>query len=77
MFSITPSHLLEYLFCPRFTYFEYVLRIPQYQEKYFKVRKGRDVHEQKARQNIEYLRRRIGVVDKHINQYLTNELLRG
>lgn len=69
--------MLEYLFCPRFTYFEYVLRIPQYQDKYFKVLKGRDVHEQKARQNIEYLRRRIGVVNKHINQYLTNELLRG
>jgi CRISPR-associated exonuclease Cas4 len=31
-FSLTASHLLEYLFCPRFTYFEYVLDIPQYEE---------------------------------------------
>ncbi len=75
--SITPSHILEYLYCPRFTYFEYVLRIPQYEEKYFKVNKGREVHEMKARQNAEYLRRRIGVVDKRLNEYLTNDLLRG
>ena len=27
-YSLTASHLLEYLFCPRFTYFEYVLDIP-------------------------------------------------
>ena len=76
-FSITPSHIIEYLYCPRFTYFEYVLRIPQYEEKFFKVTKGREVHEQKARQNGEYLRRRIGVTAKYMNQYLTNEVLRG
>lgn len=77
MFSITPSQIIEYLFCPRFTYFEYVLRIPQYEDRYFKVGKGREVHEQKAKQNIEYLRRRIGVTEKYLNQYLTNDLLRG
>ena len=77
MFSITPSHILEYLYCPRFTYFEYVLRVPQYEDKFFKVNKGREVHEAKARQNIEYLRKKEGVVAKHINQYLTNEVLRG
>jgi CRISPR-associated exonuclease Cas4 len=77
MFSITPSHLLEYLYCPRFTYFEYVLRIPQNEDKYFKVNKGRDVHQQKAKQNVGYLRKRIGVVEMWDNQYLTNELLRG
>jgi len=76
-FSITPSHIIEYLFCPRYTYFEYVLRIPQHEEKYFKVEKGRQVHLQKARQNTEYLRQRIGVREKFLNQYLTNDLLRG
>lgn len=76
-FSITPSHILEYLYCPRFTYFEYVLRIPQHEDKFFKVQKGRDVHDKKARENMEYLRKRIGVREKQINQYLTNELLRG
>ncbi len=76
-FSITPSQIIQYRYCPRFTYFEYVLRIPQHEDKFFKVQKGRDVHEKKARENMEYLRKRIGVVEKHIGQYLTNDLLRG
>ncbi len=75
--SITPSHIIEHLFCPRFTYYEYVLRIPQYEEKYYKVNRGRELHEQRVKQNAEYLRRRIGVKAKLQNQYLTNELLRG
>jgi CRISPR-associated exonuclease Cas4 len=77
MLSITPSHIIEYLYCPRFTYFEYVLRIPQFEEKEFKVLKGREVHSAKTEQNREYLRRRIGVTDKQIEVYLTNDLLRG
>lgn len=77
MFSITPSQIIEHLFCPRFTYFEYVLRIPQYEERNYKVGKGRDVHEQKAKQNMDYLRRKLGVQEKYQNQYLTNQLLRG
>lgn len=77
MISLTPSHIIEYLFCPRFTYFEYVLRIPQYEDRHFKVQRGREVHAQKAQQNMGYLRRRIGVKNKQLNQYLTNDLLRG
>lgn len=77
MFSITPSHIIEYLFCPRFTWFEYVMRIPQYEEKNYKVMRGRHMHELKTGQNVEYLRRRIGVESKHLNVYLTNGLLRG
>ncbi len=75
--TLTPSQIIEYLFCPRFTYFEYVLAIPQYEEKNFKVMKGRNIHEIKAIQNIDYLRKKIGVTKKHINQYLTNNWLRG
>lgn len=77
MISLTPSHIIEYLFCPRFTYFEYVLAIPQYEEKSYKVIKGREVHDQKLERNKDYLRKRIGAVDKHIDQYLTNPWLRG
>lgn len=76
-FSITPSHIIEYLFCARFTYYEYVLRIPQNEAKYFKVQKGREVHDKKATENIEYLRKKLGVKSKMINQYLTNDFLRG
>jgi CRISPR-associated exonuclease Cas4 len=77
MIQITPSQIIEYLYCPRYTYYEYVLHIPQQEEKYYKVMRGREVHLQRARQNVDYLRRRIGVVDKHLNQYLSHEWLRG
>lgn len=77
MHSLTPSHIIEYLFCPRFTYFEYVLCIPQYEEKNYKVMKGRELHDQKLEQNKEYLRKRIGVQEKYLDQYLTNPYLRG
>ncbi len=75
--SVTPSHIIEYLFCPRFTYFEYVLCIPQYEGRHYKVEKGRQVHDMKLERNKDYLRKRIGAVEKHADQYLTNELLRG
>ena len=75
--SLTPSQIIEYLYCPRFTYFEYVLRIPQYEDRHFKVSKGREVHQQKARQNTAYLRHKIGVKRKWMNQYMTNGHLRG
>jgi len=75
--SVTPSHIIEYLYCPRFTYFEYVLCIPQYEERHYKVEKGRQVHDQKLERNKDYLRNRIGAVEKFTDQYLTSELLRG
>jgi CRISPR-associated exonuclease Cas4 len=77
MNSLTPSHIIEYLFCPRFTYFEYVLRIPQHEEANYLVNRGRTLHDNKLEQNKDYLRRRLGVVDKHLDQYLTNDLIRG
>lgn len=77
MITLTPSHIIQYLYCPRFTFFEYVLGIPQFEEKNFKVIKGREIHDQKLEQNKNYLRRRIGVTDKYLDQYLTNDLIRG
>ena len=59
-FSLTASHLLEYLFCPRFTYFEYVLDIPQHEDKRFKVEVGRTIHEKIRKMNADYLRKKIG-----------------
>ena len=75
--SVTPSHIIEYLYCPRFTYFEHVLCIPQYEERHFKVQKGRQIHDLKLERNKDYLRKRIGAVEKYADQYLTNNLLRG
>jgi len=42
--SITTSQMLEYLYCPRFTYFEYAMDIPQNEGQRFKVEKGRNIH---------------------------------
>jgi len=75
--TLTPSHIIQYLYCQRFTFFEYVLAIPQYEEKNYKVMRGRELHDRKLEQNKEYLRKRIGAVDKHLDQYLTNDLIRG
>jgi CRISPR-associated exonuclease Cas4 len=75
--SVTPSHIIEYLYCPRFTYYEYVLCIPQYEERHYKVEKGRNIHDLKLERNKDYLRKRIGAVEKYTDQYLANELLRG
>jgi len=75
--SITPSELIEHIYCARYTYFMYVLCIPQYEEKYFKVLKGRELHEYKEKTNIEYLRKRICVKNKYRLVYLSNDYLRG
>lgn len=75
--NLTPSDIIEHLFCPRFTYFQRVLNIAQHEGRHFKVQKGREVHEQKTRLNPTYLRRKLGVTGKYANQYLTNDTLRG
>ncbi|NOY51168.1 MAG: CRISPR-associated protein Cas4 [Chlorobi bacterium] len=75
--SVTPSQIIEYQFCPRFIYFEYVSGIPQFEERHYKVQKGRNIHDLKMIRNKEYLRKRLGVKEKLIDQYLTNNTLRG
>lgn len=75
--SITPSEIIQYLYCPRFIYFEKVLGIPQYEEKSYKAMKGRHLHESKQKMNKDYLRKKIDVTEKYQEQYLTNEKLRG
>ena len=70
--SLTASHLLEYLFCPRFTYFEYVLGIPQHEEKRFKVEVGRKIHERVRKANPGYLRKKLGVNEKKLDVYLSS-----
>lgn len=75
--SITPSEIIQYLYCPRFVYFEKVLGIPQFEEKSYKAMRGRHLHEDKKRMNKEYLRKKLGVIEKYQEQYLTNRVLRG
>lgn len=63
---------MEYVFCPRFTYFEYVLDIPQQEGQRFKVEKGRSVHEKARKQNPDYLRKKLGVKEKISDVYLAS-----
>ncbi len=77
MISITPSHIIEYLYCPRYIYFQYVLGMPQNEEKYYKAMKGREIHKLKLSENVKYLRKRIGVIDKKLDVYLSYKNLRG
>jgi CRISPR-associated exonuclease Cas4 len=59
---LTVTHVLEHLYCPRFTYFEHVLGVPERQERRPLVQKGRLVHEERRRTNPTYLRKKLGVV---------------
>lgn len=75
-FYISPSLLMEYLFCPRFIYFMNCLCIPQREEKRKKVLIGRELHNERSKTNIDYLRKRIGCVGKEINVYLSSQELK-
>ena len=72
-YYITPSDMIEFLYCKRFIYFMKCLGIQQYEEKRYKVQKGREVHKSKTLQNKEYLRKKLGVVDKKIDVSLVSE----
>ncbi|MGM0471998.1 MAG: CRISPR-associated protein Cas4, partial [Bacillota bacterium] len=74
--SITPSEVIEYQYCPRFIYFMLYLKIPQRQGKRYKVQVGRQIHEDKSKRNRDYLRQKLGVEDKLIEQKLYSKKYR-
>ncbi|GAB6183806.1 CRISPR-associated protein Cas4 [Thermodesulfovibrio hydrogeniphilus] len=73
---ITPSEVIEHLYCPRFTYFMHCLKIPQHEELRYKVLKGRELHERREKNNPDYLRKRLGCINKDISVYLASKKLR-
>ena len=73
--SITITHVLEHLYCPRFTYFEHVLTVPERQERRWKVQRGREVHLERAMVNKSYLRKKLMVVDRHFDVPMASEIL--
>jgi CRISPR-associated exonuclease Cas4 len=66
------THVLEHLFCPRFTFFEYVLAVPERQERRPLVLKGRQVHQERRKINPHYLRKKLGVVDRKFDVVLAS-----
>jgi len=73
---LTPSEVIEHVFCPRFTWFMNVQHIAQQEDKRFKVLKGREVHARRETENKKYLRRKIGVVKKASEVYLASPKVR-
>ncbi|MBI4650177.1 CRISPR-associated protein Cas4 [Candidatus Desantisbacteria bacterium] len=73
---ITPSEVVEHLYCPRFTYFMNCLDIPQHEELRYKVLKGRELHEKREVENREYIRKKIGCVNKDVSVYIASRNLR-
>lgn len=78
-YFITPSEVIEFMYCPRFTYFMKNLGISQHEEKRLKVQIGREIHEDRANQNKEYLRKKIGSIKKEADVNIVSRkwLIRG
>ncbi len=74
--KITVSDVVEYMYCPRFVYFERVLGIPQHEEKREKVRIGREIHNLKEDINKNYIRKSINSKLKYTNVYLSSNKYR-
>ncbi len=72
---LTVTHILEHLYCPRFTYFEYVLNVPERQGLRPLVLKGRQVHEERRHINPHYLRKKLGVVQRAFDVPLASAAL--
>lgn len=72
---LTVTHVLEHLFCPRFTFFEYVLCVPERQERRALVLKGRLAHEERKHINPNYLRKKLGVVQRQFDVPLASAAL--
>lgn len=70
---ITPSEIIEYLYCPRFIYFMNCLSIPQHEEQRYKVLAGREIHEKKAKINKDYLRKKLNCNKREISVYLASD----
>lgn len=69
---LTPSDVLEHMFCGRFTYFERHLALPEFQERREKVQRGRALHAVREATNRSYLRKRLGVTEKRIDMSLVS-----
>ena len=73
---VTPSEVIEYLFCPRFIYFMNTLKIEQHEDRRRLVTKGREMHKLKLINNKDYIRKQIGCIDKETDVYLSSDKLK-
>ena len=69
-FNITATMMMEYIYCKRIPFFSKNLYIPSNATNSYKVREGKRVHKERAQNQSEYLRKKIGVIDKKVDDYL-------
>ena len=74
-FNITASMMMEYIYCPRRIYFSKTLKIPDNDSKDFKMMEGKRLHVDKVVNESEYLRKRIKVKSKKVDEYLMSKKL--
>lgn len=67
---VSPSDIIEFLYCNRFTYFINNLGISQNEDKRLKVQLGREKHLDKKKNTSNQIRKRIGGVSKEQEKYL-------
>lgn len=70
---VTPSEVIEYLYCPRFIYFMNCLGIAQHEDQRFMVLKGREVHEKRRDHNPDYVRKKLGCTARDVDVYLVSD----
>lgn len=58
--SINVTTVVEHVFCPKFTYYSYVLGLQQYEEKRGTVSVGRKFHTRHEKTNTSYMRKNFG-----------------
>ncbi|MFN3269960.1 MAG: CRISPR-associated protein Cas4 [Candidatus Kapaibacteriota bacterium] len=73
---ITPTELIQFVYCPRYIYYLNCLSIPQHEELRFKVLKGREIHHRRQKTNLNYIRKRPECIDKDVSVYLASKALR-
>ena len=67
--------MMEYIYCPRRIYFSKTLKIPDNDSKNFKMMEGKRLHADKVVNESEYLRKRIKVKSKKVDEYLMSKKL--
>jgi len=74
-FRVWTSDVIEFLFCPRFIFYDRVLKIEQNEELRQKVLIGRKIHENKIETLKDYHRKRLGVEKKDTEVHISSEVL--
>lgn len=70
---ITPSEIVEFIYCSRFTYFMNNLGIKQHAEKRYKVKAGLEKHTDKKLQSVDNVRKKIHGISKEQEKFLISK----